>query len=395
MAKRTRTWGTISKTKSGVYRIRYPLSDDPITGKRRQASETIHGTKKDAELRLAELRILNAPTEHIRRNITVDQFWNRYYYPYIKKNQAPATVRGYESVYRCHIKPQFGNEEMETIRVSEVKSYLEELTYGSAKSLLRTMRAMFNYAEDGEYITRNVMDRRFKLPNKNTSRRMNEGIYDKDTLDELLEEMTDEYWLAGFIVSAFAGLRREEAFGLKREDIEFHDGYATLSVKRTVQYINKELVISDECEKSPNTKTPESERIAILVNPYAARLKEIMNEKEREHDIWMLDDGFGRPISPDRAATAYKRWFTNHPFIYVPWKNLRSSYTTMLEDLGVPIETAAKLLGHSNISTTYAYYTKPKVKHFTAVLTEAFSCDRDETENVTNEQKRKALTSKT
>lgn len=383
MAKRTRTWGTISKTKNGVYRIRYPLTDDPITGKRRQASETVHGTKKDAELRLAELRILNAPLEQIQRNISVDQFWIRYYYPHIKKNQAPATVRGYESVYKCHISPQFGKKEMESIQVSEVKNYLEELSYGSAKSLLKTMRAMFNYAEDGEYIHRNVMARRYKLPNKNTSRRVNSEIYDKETLDELLEEMTDEYWLAGFIVSAFGGLRREEAFGLKREDIEFFDGYATLKIRRTVQYINKELVISDECKESPDTKTPESRRIAVLVDPYAKRLKEILDDPERKNDIWMLDDGFGAPINPDRAASAYKRWFTNHPFIYIPWKNLRASYSTMLEDLGVPIETAAKLLGHSNISTTYAYYTKPKVKHFKAILDKAFACDRDETENVT------------
>ena len=213
---------------------------------------------------------------------------------------------------------------------------------------------------------------------------MNSEIYDKETLDELLEEMTDEYWLAGFIVSAFGGLRREEAFGLKREDIEFFEGYATLKIRRTVQYINKELVISDECEESPDTKTPESKRIAVLVDPYAQRLRNILSEAERENDIWMLDDGFGAPINPDRAASAYKRWFNNHPFVYIPWKNLRASYSTMLEDLGVPIETAAKLLGHSNISTTYAYYTKPKVKHFKAILDKAFSCDRDETKNVTS-----------
>ena len=268
--------------------------------------------------------------------------------------------------------------------VWRLQVYLEDGPLAHFRLLHNFRDTIFNYAEDGEYIHRNVMARRYKLPNKNTSRHMNSEIYDKETLDELLEEMTDEYWLAGFIVSAFGGLRREEAFGLKREDIEFFEGYATLKIRRTVQYINKELVISDECEESPDTKTPESKRIAVLVDPYAQRLRNILSEAERENDIWMLDDGFGAPINPDRAASAYKRWFTNHPFVYIPWKNLRASYSTMLEDLGVPIETAAKLLGHSNISTTYAYYTKPKVKHFKAILDKAFSCDRDETKNVTS-----------
>lgn len=373
MAKRTSTWGNITKRKNGTYRLRYPIAYDAETGKRIIASETIHGTKKEAETRLAELRIQYACDEHLPLSLTVETFWVRHYFPYIQKTLAPSTVRGYASSYECHIKPTWGKFAMEDISVSAMKNWLQSMTYGAAKKQLSTMRAMFNYAEDEELIKRNVMNRRFRLPSKNTARKNNDQIHDKETLDAILEDCRDEFWEAGFIVSAFGGLRREEAFGIKKNEIIFNGDHAIVPVNRTVQRISGRIVISDEEETSPETKTPESKRLAVIVHPYAQRLKEIMDDPEREGDIWMLDDGFGEPIDPERAAKAYMRWYLYKPYCYIPWKNLRSSYATMLHQQCVPIETIAKLLGHTNVSTTYKYYEKPNVEHLVETISNALS----------------------
>lgn len=373
MAKRNRTWGNITKQRNGVYRLRYPLTDDPITGERRTASETFYGTKKEAEDRLAELRLKFARKKDVSRNITVEVFWERYYHPYIKKNLAPSTVQGYESAYKCHIKPMWGKKAMEEIPVADVKEWLSNLTYGAAKKQLSTMRAMFNYAEDEELIKRNVMDRRFRLPNKNTARKSNNEKYNKEILDLIFNDIKGEYWEAGFITSAFGGLRREESFGVKKDEIIFCDDYAMVPVVRTVQRIKGQLIVSDEIEEGPETKTPESKRWAVIINPYAKRLEEILSDPEHKNDIWMLDDGFGRPIDPERAAASYKRWFMYHPYVYIPWKNLRKSYGTMLQVHHVPIEATAKILGHTNINTTYTYYDDPDVEYFSELIKKALS----------------------
>ena len=54
MARRS-AWGSIQAAGPGIWRLRYPLPNDPSTGKRRRGYETVHGTKKDASKRLREI----------------------------------------------------------------------------------------------------------------------------------------------------------------------------------------------------------------------------------------------------------------------------------------------------------------------------------------------------
>jgi hypothetical protein len=44
--------GTIQSRSPGSYRIRYSLGSDPVTGKRRWATATVRGSRKDAEREL-------------------------------------------------------------------------------------------------------------------------------------------------------------------------------------------------------------------------------------------------------------------------------------------------------------------------------------------------------
>ena len=50
-----RTPGHITEQRPGVYRIRVSAGTNPITGKRRQLSQTVHGIREDAERALQTL----------------------------------------------------------------------------------------------------------------------------------------------------------------------------------------------------------------------------------------------------------------------------------------------------------------------------------------------------
>jgi hypothetical protein len=47
--------GNIEQRSPGSYRLRYSLGRDPVTGKRRTATTTIRGTRKDAERELTPI----------------------------------------------------------------------------------------------------------------------------------------------------------------------------------------------------------------------------------------------------------------------------------------------------------------------------------------------------
>lgn len=106
MARRS-AWGSIQAAGPGIWRLRYPLPSDPSTGKRRQGYETVHGTKKDASKRLAELRIEHDRFRASPAVMTVSRLWGQHYSKHIER-LAPSTVEGYESAYRTAIEPTFG-----------------------------------------------------------------------------------------------------------------------------------------------------------------------------------------------------------------------------------------------------------------------------------------------
>jgi hypothetical protein len=61
----TRRKGTIQSRSPGSFRIRYSLGSDPVTGKRRWATATVQGSRKDAERELTRrLRTVDT-SEHV------------------------------------------------------------------------------------------------------------------------------------------------------------------------------------------------------------------------------------------------------------------------------------------------------------------------------------------
>ena len=82
------TWGSILEKKKGpdgIYLLRYT-----VNGKAK--SETVRGSRSDADRRLAELRIKYEGG--IGENPVLCVFWDIVYHPWLKSNLAPKTVDG-------------------------------------------------------------------------------------------------------------------------------------------------------------------------------------------------------------------------------------------------------------------------------------------------------------
>lgn len=357
MPKRS-SWGSIERYKPGVYQIRYPLPPDPYTGKRRQGFETLHGSKADATARLAELRMLHDRRQAGTR-MTVSMLWETRYREHIER-LAKSTVRGYVSAYNAHIAPAFGSWDLNRLTKRDVQEWLDTMTYGAAKGAFALLRAMYSFAEDEELTDNGVMRKRYSMPTgKPPARNVNTKVHSEDELRAILAEAKGEPWEGAYILSAFGGMRRAEAFGVRWEDVEFIDGCAVVHVRRGVQLLGGEVQIVP-------LKTERSDRDVAIPDPYAKRLHRLFLESLG--DVYVCDDGEGGPANPERMSDAYRRWHMGRPFEYVPWKNLRNSYATMLHARGVDLADVARLLGHTTPVITYQHYDRPSAEQLAAIV---------------------------
>lgn len=368
------TWGSVREIRPGYWEIRYPATADD--GTRYQESECLRGKKKDAERRKAELRLENEDRDG--PDIKVSTFWKTTYWPECQA-LAESTRTEYERVYSKSIKPQWGGRSMRSIKAVEVQLWLDGMTYGKARSVRAVMRAMFNRASDLELIDRNVMAKRYRLPEARAKGGRTKEVYTADDLDRIFADCEGEVWEPAYILAAFGGASREEAMSPMLDEVRFAEyeagegvveEYAVVPIARGVQRLGGEVKVIGK------TKNEFRERSLVVPPPYSARLRELVAEKRAAGDSWLMDDGFGWPIDPDVMATGYKRWFLRKPYRYIPFSNLRNSYNTMMHAKGIDLWMVSKLMGHSKPDTSYTYYDRPGVEELIQVVSRANSAER-------------------
>lgn len=355
------TWGSMREKSHGCWELRYRVGGI-------QRSETFRGTRKEADRRLAELRLQHdGPDTAI---MTLAQFWESIYHKEISENLAPSTVAGYENEWSKKIAPAFGDEIIGDIRPRAIQKWLDGMTFGSAKHAKALLSSMLSRAFALELVDDNVAQRRYMMPKaKKEGRQRTSDVYDEFELESIFMACRGEEWEAAFILSAFGGASRSEAMSPKLSEVEFFnvDGelFATVPIVRSVQRIKGEVSVTEK------TKNEHRKRTLVIPSPYALRLRSLVSEKASAGDVWLTDDGFGNPMCPNNMATYFKRWFIGKPMRYIPFSNLRNSYGTIMHARGVDLSMVAKLMGHSQPTTTYKHYDRPNVEQLVGAVRNA------------------------
>ena len=87
-----RRTGHIRERSSGSFEIRYTLGTDPATGKRRMATVTVRGTRKDAEKELRRLLRALDTNEHVDPHRMTMREWLKRWIDASRQEVAPRTV---------------------------------------------------------------------------------------------------------------------------------------------------------------------------------------------------------------------------------------------------------------------------------------------------------------
>jgi hypothetical protein len=94
--------GHIHQRSPGSFRLRYTLGRDPATGKRRTATATVRGNRKDAERELIRLIRAVDTSEHVDPSRMTVRHWLDQWLETIRGEVTPKTG-SYAEIVRCYL----------------------------------------------------------------------------------------------------------------------------------------------------------------------------------------------------------------------------------------------------------------------------------------------------
>ena len=273
------------------------------------------------------------------------EFIIQYYYPKSCAQIAQSTLNGYKSTINKYILPTFGDLEMEDISVCMIEDWLNGIEKkGAAEKAYKTLRQVLRKASDYNIFKGDDPTKKYiKVPKK---KGYQPKILTAAEIDSLIKGFKGHYLESTVICAVILGLRRGEAFGLYWEDINFNTGQ--VNINKSYQRVNGKNIYLP-------TKTEKSTRYCYLPSFALERLKEI---------------GLGKtgPICPvpsvDKRVKDYKDYCLSHNLPFTPFTNLRHSWATLALENGADIAVIANMLGHTEVSTAYNHYLRPRESQY-------------------------------
>ena len=173
-------------------------------------------------------------------------------------------------------------------------------------------------------------------------------VLDEEELERFIDGLDNIPELKDlFYLELMTGLRRGEICGLKWSDFDEEEG--TLSIERTVNYRNGELIIGE-------TKTDEGTRVIIL--PMSA-VDMLIERRESAVTEWVFPR-FTNPLQPISPNYVYQRLqdlLDSLNIKRMAFHDLRHTFATHAAKNGIDPKTLSGLLGHTNASFTLDTYT--------------------------------------
>ena len=264
--------GHIKQRSKGSWTIWVDFGCDLETGKRKQQTMTVHGSKKDAE---HELRVILTRIEggiHTKpTKQTLGEYLEQWLKTYVATNTAPTTVDGYTDIIRAPFIPELGIFPLTSLQPVHIQDYYARMQVSgrrdgkgglSAQTVKHHHRVLYEalkYAVKHNLIIRNVAEA--VDPPRHEGRQMTTLEPELVRLFLIEAQRTPFYTL--FYTAIYTGLRRSELLGLRWKDIDLD--LATLSVAQTLHHIPRKGYLFRE------PKTKHSRRL-VDISPSLALL---------------------------------------------------------------------------------------------------------------------------
>ena len=358
--------GHIRRTQSGAWELFVELPRDSRTGRRRQHSETFKGSKKEADLRLAELVERIGKNNFVRPTRLVFGEWLKQWFKgYVTTNTSPRTAASYKSEIVNHLLPNLGSLPLSQLEPRHLEEYYARaLECGrvdgraglSPTSVLyhhRIISEALKHAVKTGYLSRNVAE--LVTPPRKAWKVM--STLAPNHLPRFLAAIREDPYYVPFYTDFATGLRLSELCGLTWQNIDLDQGF--LSVTQTLLKRGGVLRLVEP-------KTAYSRRRITLPASLARLLREHRLTREEqeasagrtlEESDFVFSHGGNRPLDPSTVSHSFSRVIREAGLPHLNFHGLRHSHASFLLGAGVDVKAVSERLGHASVAFTMDVYS--------------------------------------
>lgn len=315
-----------------------------------------------------------------------------------RSGKAYSTIRKQDSLWNNHLAAQFGGRFIDEISAAEVNDYLSMLYYteGRAYRYVEGFLKMF-YLTFGQAYSRNYLeidaynklcvnrDIRIRMPKMKTDEDTDIVAFDLEQIEVLDRYFHGTNAETAYLLGRYCGLRINECYGLKWENVDLKRG--TITIDRQMQY-------QDGLIKLVPLKTRNARRTVYLCDRLKDYLQHLKQENEaqaaalaaqRTQNQTFITDIDGKMISslalvnclPNgkiqtiNSMKYHSKTIKQALGIDFKYHHLRHTYGTRLAEMNTPTHILCNQMGHASGKVTERYYlavSKPGIDILTRNL---------------------------
>lgn len=373
---------------NGFWEYRFTIVVDGQQISRKKSTDEFGNklkTKSEA-IRAREAAIFKARTDRERQREIKRKKVKEVFQEYCEKGRngkAYNTILKQDSLWKNHIKERFGDRFIDEISDAEIDDYLSELYYidGLSFSYVESFLKMF-YLIFGQAYSRNYLDvdtynklclnkgTKISMPKLKTEDDTDIVAFSREELALLDEYFKGTNAETAYLLGRYCGLRINETFGLKWNNVNIENG--TITIDRQMQYQEGLIKLVAPKTKNANRTIYMNEKLKRYFIELSARRRqdEIQFAALREQNQRFIEDVDGQKIYSTELVNCLPngKIQTNNSFKYptreiksrlniqFKYHYLRHTYGTLMAEMNTPAHLLCNQMGHGNINVTQRYY---------------------------------------
>lgn len=185
------------------------------------------------------------------------------------------------------------------------------------------------------------------------------SFYEPDQAVTMLEcasnEPIDKYTIVS--VAVYAGTRRGETIGLRRQDIDWDNNI--LRIRQTVQYTKKKGIFIKGTKSKKGVrdiKAPDLVMDALRIQlANQQKFRDKLGTDYIDNDLVFCQDD-GKPMFPDTITSWFRKFLLRHNLPKIRFHDLRHTNITIMIANKVPDVEIARRAGHADPATPHRLY---------------------------------------
>lgn len=373
---------------SGLWGFRYTVT---VNSKKKDVKKTKDESGKPFKTEKAAFRAREAAIVRERDSrthkpqiprMTVQEVYKEYC-EQGRSGKAYQTIRKQDSLWGNHLSAQFGKRFIDEVSVAEINDYLSLLYYteGRAYKYVESFLKMF-YLIFGQAYSRNYLDvdtynklcvnkdARIRMPKMKIDEETDIVAYSREQVEQLDDYFSGTNAETAYLLGRYCGLRINECYGLKWENVDVERG--TLTIDRQMQY--QEGLI-----KLVSLKTRSARRTVYMSDKLKSYFSLLLQQneehaaglsKQRAQNQRFISDIDGKQISSLELVNSlpngkiqtvnsmkyHSKTIKSELKIDFKYHHLRHTYGTRLAEMNTPTHILCNQMGHASGKVTERYY---------------------------------------